>query len=306
MDKGHHTQSGMNFVKRVKQILSVDTLLVEPSPKIRENIDEDWENLERGRLSMQSVSSFVASRNNKEKNRYVDVEAPDHSLVKLSSQEYINANIIRVGPQIGGIKFIVGQAPLYRYMDDFFDMLCENGICKIIMVTDFVENGMSKADEYMIDKDWGKYKTQIKLDNTIGHVSVKYIGLTGKRTKTHMDIIRFQYTGWKDYGVLDESQFDDLKKFIKMLSENIGVEKFFLHCSAGLGRSGCIALIYTIYKLYIENDRLYVSKLYMDQILRNCMHDVLMTMRKSRPGLIQTKAQYLFCYEFLKVMTTMP
>jgi len=136
------------------------------------------------------IFSCALSVQNVEKNRYPAVLAPDISRVKLSKDndnqsDYINANFVD-GVHDGSKRaYIATQAPKETTLPDFWRMIWEQNIYVLVMLTNLVENGKLKANQYWpktgskkygnflvtyVDspfscEDWCIRKFQIKLTN---------------------------------------------------------------------------------------------------------------------------------------------
>lgn len=114
--------------------------------------------------------------------------------------------------------------------------------------------------------------------------------LTDKSTGDSREILHFHYTTWPDFGVPQSPEafykFLTVVRASGCLDPEVGPA--VVHCSAGIGRSGTFCL---------------VDSLLMMLALGLCTGDqgkvleVLLDMRKSRMGLIQTPDQLRFSYQ---------
>lgn len=97
-------------------------------------------------------SEFSLHPENKGKNRYLNIIAYDHSRVPLFSATnpkrdsgiYINANFIDGYDKPRA--FIGTQGPLPDTFDSFWQMVWEQNVDKIIMITNLIERGRRKCD----------------------------------------------------------------------------------------------------------------------------------------------------------------
>ncbi|KAG9434581.1 tyrosine-protein phosphatase non-receptor type 61F [Apis mellifera carnica] len=111
--------------------------------------------------------------------------------------------------------------------------------------------------------------------------------LTDLETKESREIFHFHYTTWPDFGVPQSpTAFLNFLTDVRQsgtLDQNVGPP--VVHCSAGIGRSGTFCLVDTCLVLIEENGLNSVN-----------IRDILIEMRRSRMGLIQTPDQLRFSY----------
>ena len=163
-----------------------------------ENLSNDWEFL----INNSPELSTNISKNNKSKNRYSNHFAPDNTLVQLSNSNYINANHIYINNK----EYIVTQAPIPQYIDDFWDTIWEKNIDGIVMLTDYVEKNKTKANEYLPSLNkfvvTGKYivscafRKNIASDIVIS--TLKIMSFSENRIRI---LYHYFYKGWPDFGV---------------------------------------------------------------------------------------------------------
>ena len=84
---------------------------------------------------------------NRGKNRYMNIMPNDITRVKLSNQtnDYINANYISIKDES---EYIATQGPLPGTKEDFWNMVWNENSRTIIMLTQLVEGGRIKCDQY--------------------------------------------------------------------------------------------------------------------------------------------------------------
>ena len=239
------------------------------------------------------------SQVNRHKNRYTNVLPPEESRVKLktiSGSGYINASYIN--GQINGSdhRYISTQAPMNHTINDFWRMVWETHCAVIVMMTNVVENGCIKCNRY-----WNEMGTI-----TIGDIKVKSMGYHSITRSLRMRrfeventndssnkrlISHFQYLDWPDHGIPKDIQsFLDLVKVVDSEEVNSNGVPLIVHCSAGIGRTG------TFCAVHITN-----------QVINECVErerrlppinifKTVLDLREQRPGMVQTKEQYQFCY----------
>jgi len=98
--------------------------------------------------------------------------------------------------------------------------------------------------------------------------------------------LHFHYTAWADF---DVPQCDTFLEYLNAVRESGSLEEEvgppIVHCSAGIGRSGTFCLVDSCLVL-IE----------LESAEEVCIRDILLEMRQSRMGLIQTVDQLKFSY----------
>ncbi|XP_019909842.2 tyrosine-protein phosphatase non-receptor type 21 isoform X3 [Esox lucius] len=242
-----------------------------------------------------------------ERNRFQDVLPYDDTRVELvptkeNNTGYINASHIRI--TVGGEEwnYIASQGPLSNTCQDFWQMVWEQGVAIIAMVTAEEEGGREKSFRYWPrlgsrhnTVTYGRFKitTRFRTDSgcyaTTG-LKIKHL-LTGQeRTVWHL-----QYTDWPDHGCPE-----DFKGFLSYLEEIQSVRRHtnstsdpkntnlpvLVHCSAGVGRTGVVILSEIMIACLEHNEMLDVPT-------------VLNMLRQQRMMMVQTISQYTFIYKVL-------
>ncbi|XP_034051205.1 tyrosine-protein phosphatase non-receptor type 21 isoform X2 [Thalassophryne amazonica] len=243
---------------------------------------------------------------NAERNRFQDVMPYDDTRVELvptkeNNTGYINASHIK--EIVGGQEwnYIATQGPLMNTCQDFWQMVWEQGVSIIAMVTAEEENGREKSFRY-----WPRLGSRhnsvtygrIKITAWFRAESGCYTttGLKIKHlTSPERTVWHLQYTDWPDHGCPE-----DFKGFLTYLEEIQSVRRHtnstseptntnfpvLVHCSAGVGRTGVVILSELMIACLEHNEMLDVQT-------------VLARLRQQRMMMVQTVAQYHFVYKVL-------
>jgi protein tyrosine phosphatase len=107
----------------------------------------------------------------------------------------------------------------------------------------------------------------------------------------YRDVMHFQYVAWPDHGLpLNTRAFLELVRCVESLR---GSSAVILHCSAGIGRTGTFFTVHNTVRRYHE------------QLLADSSHSLpppinivqtVLAARRQRPGMVQTREQFMFCY----------
>uniref|UniRef100_A0A8C4SA22 protein-tyrosine-phosphatase n=1 Tax=Erpetoichthys calabaricus TaxID=27687 RepID=A0A8C4SA22_ERPCA len=253
---------------------------------------EDYQSL-RSVGTNQSTNAALLLEN-KNKNRFTNVLPYDCSRVKLQKDQvnhcsdYINANFMP--GYYSSKEFIAAQGPLPNTVADFWQMIWEQNVQAVVMVTNCQEGNKVKCEQYwpedckpcvyedilvttVSDKEMEEW--------TLREFHVKHVKTLESRIIKH-----FHFTAWPDHGVPDKTQsliaFRELvRSFMNQLTRNAPV---VVHCSAGVGRTGTfIALDYLLLQL---SNEMAVS-----------VYSFVQRMRKNRPLMVQTESQYIFLHQ---------
>ncbi|XP_018412332.1 PREDICTED: tyrosine-protein phosphatase non-receptor type 2 [Nanorana parkeri] len=263
------------------------------------SIDEDnrWTPL-YGEIRLQSpvLSNKIAKNpENKNRNRYRDVNPYDHSRVKLQNVEndYINASLVVV--EEAQRNYILTQGPLPNTCCHFWLMVWQQKSKAIVMLNRVIEKDVVKCAQYWPTPEdevlpFRETGLCVKLlsEDIKANYTVRVLQLQNINTAECREIFHFHYTTWPDFGV-PESPASFLNFLIEVrnsgsLDPDYGPS--VVHCSAGIGRSGTFSLVDTC--LILIEKRKDPSTVEIKQVLLN--------MRSYRMGLIQTPGQLRFSY----------
>ncbi|XP_037086628.1 tyrosine-protein phosphatase non-receptor type 5-like [Pollicipes pollicipes] len=232
------------------------------------------------------------------KNRYKTVMPNEHTRVTLPGvnedplSSYINANWIR-GYDNEERAYIATQGPLAHTLEDFWQMVLSRRAPAVVMITKLRENGRIKCAGYLPETrqkaTFGKIEVTVKRilprnGYTLRHISVK-------RGKEQLQLQHFWFTAWPDHRTPEDSeqllQMAAEVEAARRDSEGNPTGPVVVHCSAGIGRTGCFIAI----------------SIGTSQLMEEGGVDVLgivCGMRQGRGGMVQTAEQYIFIHRALR------
>ncbi|KAJ8273450.1 hypothetical protein GJAV_G00101760 [Gymnothorax javanicus] len=232
---------------------------------------------------------------NRNRNRYRDVNPFDHSRVKLKNSEndYINASLVVM--EEAQRRYILTQGPLKNTCGHFWLMIWEQKTRAVIMLNRVIEKGVDKCAQYwpteeerdMTFRDT-RFVVTLVSEDVESYYTIRLLELRNLNTGETREIYHFHYTSWPDFGV-PESPASFLDFLFKVReSGSLGADQgpAVVHCSAGIGRSGTFSLVDTC--LVLLDKRKDAPSVDVKK--------VLLDMRKFRMGLIQTPDQLRFSY----------
>ncbi|XP_069387674.1 receptor-type tyrosine-protein phosphatase T isoform X11 [Paralichthys olivaceus] len=248
---------------------------------------EEYEALAEGQTAPWETAKKDENRN---KNRYGNIIAYDHTRVRLQLLEgdphsdYINANYIDGYHRPR--HYIATQGPMQETVRDFWRMVWQENSASIVMVTNLVEVGRVKCVRYWPDETevYGDIKVTLIETEPLAEYVIRTFTVQKKGHHEIRELRQFHFTSWPDHGV--PCYATGLLGFIRQVKflNPPDAGPIVAHCSAGAGRTGCFIAVDIMLDM-AENEGV------VD--IFNCIREL----RSQRVNMVQTEEQYVFVHD---------
>ncbi|XP_071486607.1 receptor-type tyrosine-protein phosphatase mu-like [Diadema antillarum] len=238
---------------------------------------------------------------NKKKNRYKNIITFDAHRVKLNTDsnqpgaDYINATFLDGHRKKNA--YIATQGPNTTSLNDFWQMIYQQNVAAIVMLTNLVEDGKVKCLQYWPEKNkterYGDFSVRNKWEERQAGFVHRRLELQLGDDEESRWVSQYHYTIWPDKREPECSQpLIDLRNVVRnALPPNSG--PLVVHCSAGVGRTGTFVTIDAMMSM-IEQEK------------KVDIFNFVNKMRKRRLFMVQVQSQYEFIYETLLQWSVCP
>lgn len=249
-------------------------------------------------------------------NRYHDILPYEEHRVILNrelpanSDNYINASMIK-GLLQGSPEYIAAQGPTTTTVEHFWKMVAQYRCRVVVMLTRIREANRPKCAEYwpsngstlsFPDNNYGPAVTVTSIVERItpcwAEREFTVEEVLADKTRRVFKCMQMHFLDWPDHGVPDSAA-----SFLSFLHSVMSAQRtakkeskaagdvscpLIVHCSAGVGRSGVFCTIYSALTYLPYLGRGPMAEIDVLSIVRK--------MRSCRRYMVQTAAQYKFCF----------
>ncbi|PKU32550.1 receptor-type tyrosine-protein phosphatase mu-like [Limosa lapponica baueri] len=234
---------------------------------------------------------FTAASKRQSTDSHLPSLSDDHCRVVLQPTDtgngYINASYVDSyrSPRF----FIAAQGPLPGTVVDFWQMVWQEKISVIVMLTGLVEQNKTKCEQYWPEQEqvYGDFTVTLNNTRTTTGLVTRIFCLHKAGCGLPRVVEQFHYLLWPDHGVpRNPAQLLWLVDVVNKRGSEAPAGPVLVHCSAGIGRTGTFIALDFLLKMGKAEGKVDVF---------HCVQ----RLREQRVSMVQTKEQYIFLYEVL-------
>ncbi|XP_076811797.1 uncharacterized protein LOC143458809 [Clavelina lepadiformis] len=205
----------------------------------------------------------------------------------VENTDYINASYIDGYRQKDA--YIATQGPLPHTVEDFWRLIWESKSASIVMLTELVERGQAKCEQYWPDDGamiYGDLQVEHISENELDNYTTRdfVVTSTGDQNDRKHLVRQFHYHGWPETGPpVSGFSMIELVEQVQKQQQTSGNHPITIHCSAGAGRTGAFCALSTA-----------LEQVKAEGVLD--MFQIVKCLRMQRPHMVQNLEQYEFCY----------
>ncbi|XP_029502000.2 tyrosine-protein phosphatase non-receptor type 7-like isoform X1 [Oncorhynchus nerka] len=199
------------------------------------------------------------------------------------TERYINANYIK-GYNGAPSAYIATQGPMLNTVHDFWEMVWQERSTTIVMITKLKEK-KEKCELYWPEKEgsYGRFELRVAIVKECDGYTIRDIIIqVGSESR---QVRHYWYSTWPDHQTPDCT--GPLLRLVADVEEHKqshpGLGTTIVHCSAGIGRTGC----------FIASS---IGCLQLKHTSKADVLGIVCKLRLDRGGMIQTSEQYQFLY----------
>lgn len=314
--------SPVSPLKCLSKVVSLKDILLEG---YKDSLTEIWSSLEKSARDQSVTKAWVprgitAGLVVSSRNRYRDIPVAFKTRIKLLEPPcsdnligYIHANTV-CAQWLPGIttSYIATQGPLRQSIEEFWMLVWESRSTIVLMLTKLIENGRCKCIDYWPSRVGGLMAIQLpgcggaievrlcsKEILRGGDIEVRTLIMHHAVSGRDFEVTHIQYMAWGDHSTPMLTSFTHLlqclNRFQGLLQSQSKRSPLLVHCSAGIGRTGTFIMIDIILK-----HSLHLLKGRNPSIARVDIPSLLYMLRSQRIGLVQTKSQYQFIFDYIR------
>ncbi|XP_071854189.1 receptor-type tyrosine-protein phosphatase epsilon-like [Apostichopus japonicus] len=174
-------------------------------------------------------------------------------------------------------------------MNDFWRVIWKENTSTIVMLTNLVENGLSRCEQYWPSEEghneaYGSILVIWKETDKYANFCVRKF-LVKKNVEVRT-LVQIHYTAFTDIDVPSEPfSITEVIKYVKRVHDG-KQSPILVHCSAGIGRTGTFISIYCLMEVIKARKEINIFKF-------------VETARRNRVNMVQTELHYGFIFECL-------